>query len=93
MKAAVVRTTDQEVPRYETFELPAGEGPVVNVLAAGLSPRVRSGAAGKHYTTTWFDMLRITDGKVAEHWDSAMKGAPGPVAAKAAPAKGKSKGK
>lgn len=51
-------------------------------------------AAGKRYTTTWFDMFRITDGKVAEHWDSAMKGAVGPVAAAAkpaAPAKGKAK--
>ncbi len=54
-------------------------------------------AAGKRYTTTWFDMFRIVDGKVAEHWDSAMKGAPGPVAAAAqgkaapAPAKGKAK--
>jgi hypothetical protein len=41
-------------------------------------------AAGKRYTTTWFDMFRIVDGKVAEHWDSAMKGTPGPVAAAAA---------
>ncbi len=24
---------------------------------------------GKTYTTTWFDMLRIEDGKIAEHWD------------------------
>jgi predicted SnoaL-like aldol condensation-catalyzing enzyme len=40
-------------------------------------------ASGKKYTTTWFDMLRITNGKVAEHWDSATKGAVGPVAAKA----------
>jgi predicted SnoaL-like aldol condensation-catalyzing enzyme len=50
-------------------------------------------ATGKRYTTTWFDMFRIVDGKVAEHWDSAMKGGTGPVAAaagKAAP-KGKSK--
>lgn len=42
-------------------------------------------AAGKKYTTTWFDMLRIVDGKVVEHWDSAMKGAVGPVAAAAKP--------
>ena len=41
---------------------------------------------GKKYTTTWFDMLRIVDGKVVEHWDSAMKGAVGPVAAAAKPA-------
>ena len=25
------------------------------------------------YTTTWFDMLRIENGKLAEHWDSALK--------------------
>lgn len=25
------------------------------------------------YTTTWFDMFRITDGKIAEHWDAARK--------------------
>jgi predicted SnoaL-like aldol condensation-catalyzing enzyme len=27
----------------------------------------------KKYTTTWFDMFRIVDGKIAEHWDPAMK--------------------
>ncbi|MEO8115953.1 MAG: nuclear transport factor 2 family protein [Phenylobacterium sp.] len=27
----------------------------------------------KTYTTTWFDMFRIEDGKVAEHWDTATK--------------------
>jgi predicted SnoaL-like aldol condensation-catalyzing enzyme len=27
---------------------------------------------GKKYTTTWFDMFRITNGKIAEHWDSAL---------------------
>ena len=25
------------------------------------------------YTTTWFDMFRITDGKIVEHWDAALK--------------------
>jgi predicted SnoaL-like aldol condensation-catalyzing enzyme len=25
------------------------------------------------YTTTWFDMFRIQDGKIAEHWDCAVK--------------------
>jgi predicted SnoaL-like aldol condensation-catalyzing enzyme len=25
------------------------------------------------YTTTWFDMFRIADGKIVEHWDSATK--------------------
>ncbi|MEP7352674.1 MAG: nuclear transport factor 2 family protein [Acidobacteriota bacterium] len=43
---------------------------------------------GTKYTTTWFDMLRVTNGKIAEHWDSATKGAIGPAAA-AAKAKAK----
>ena len=51
MKAAVVRALDR-APRYETFALPEnGEGVVVDVLAAALSPRVRSGASGQHYTS------------------------------------------
>jgi predicted SnoaL-like aldol condensation-catalyzing enzyme len=29
----------------------------------------------KKYTTTWFDMFRFVDGKIAEHWDSALKAA------------------
>ena len=28
---------------------------------------------GQPYKTTWFDMFRIQDGKIAEHWDSAQK--------------------
>jgi predicted SnoaL-like aldol condensation-catalyzing enzyme len=24
---------------------------------------------GKKYTTTWFDMFRVKDGKIVEHWD------------------------
>lgn len=27
----------------------------------------------KRYTTTWFDMFRIESGKIAEHWDPALK--------------------
>lgn len=27
----------------------------------------------KKYTTTWFDMFRIENGKIAEHWDCAVK--------------------
>jgi NADPH:quinone reductase-like Zn-dependent oxidoreductase len=52
--AAVVRSFDNP-PRYEQFKLtaPAGEDQVVvEVLAAGLHPRVRSGASGSHYTSS-----------------------------------------
>jgi len=31
---------------------------------------------GKKYTSTWFDMFRIQDGKIAEHWDNATKPLP-----------------
>ena len=51
MKAAVVRSFDAP-PRYEDFDLPSPRGDddvVVEVLAAGLHPRVRSGASGSHY--------------------------------------------
>ena len=52
--AAVVRSFDNP-PRYEPFDLPAPsdeDQAVVEVLASGLHPRVRSGAAGSHYTST-----------------------------------------
>jgi len=54
MHAAVVRSFDTP-PRYETFQTPepGSEHEIaVDVLAAGLHPRVRSGASGSHYTST-----------------------------------------
>lgn len=53
MNAAVVTSFDQP-PRYQQFAFPrpiAGEQ-LVDVLAVALHPRVRSGAAGAHYTST-----------------------------------------
>jgi NADPH:quinone reductase-like Zn-dependent oxidoreductase len=54
MHAAVVRSFDHP-PRYETHDIPVPAGPnetLVAVLAAGLHPRVRTDAAGRHYTST-----------------------------------------
>ena len=54
MKAAVVTSFDA-APRYEEFPAPAPAGDdemVVDVIAAGLHPRVRSQADGSHYTST-----------------------------------------
>jgi predicted SnoaL-like aldol condensation-catalyzing enzyme len=31
---------------------------------------------GQKYTSTWFDMFRIENGKIAEHWDPATKPVP-----------------
>jgi NADPH:quinone reductase-like Zn-dependent oxidoreductase len=52
--AAVVSSFDH-APRYEPFDLPAPSGDdqvVLDVLAVGLHPRVRTGASGRHYTST-----------------------------------------
>ena len=52
--AAVVRSFGQP-PSYESYDLPAPSGDdqvLVDVLAVGLHPRVRSGASGGHYTST-----------------------------------------
>lgn len=34
------------------------------------------GKPGEKYTSTWFDMFRVQDGKIAEHWDNATKPVP-----------------
>lgn len=54
MHAAVVNSFDTP-PRYQEFPTPVPAGPheiLVDVLAAGLHPRVRSQADGSHYTST-----------------------------------------
>jgi NADPH:quinone reductase-like Zn-dependent oxidoreductase len=54
MNAAVVTSFD-EPPHYQQIEVPDPTNTdeiVVDVLAIGLHPRVRSGAAGAHYTST-----------------------------------------
>jgi predicted SnoaL-like aldol condensation-catalyzing enzyme len=59
---------------------PKVQGPLVAIAAEGdlvVLSFVRPGAdpkdPAKKYTTTWFDMFRIENGKIAEHWDSAPK--------------------
>jgi NADPH:quinone reductase-like Zn-dependent oxidoreductase len=54
MNAAVVTSFD-EPPHYQQSDVPQPTTDtelLVDVLAAGLHPRVRSGAAGAHYTST-----------------------------------------
>jgi NADPH:quinone reductase-like Zn-dependent oxidoreductase len=54
MNAAVVTSFD-EPPHYTQFEVPqpdSDDEAVVDVLAVGVHPRTRSGAAGAHYTST-----------------------------------------
>jgi predicted SnoaL-like aldol condensation-catalyzing enzyme len=65
---------------------PAIERPVVALIAEGdlviiVSARELTDPkdASRKYTTTAFDMYRIQNGKVAEHWDAATKTAEGPA--------------
>ncbi len=54
IKAAVVFSFGTH-PRYEEFPAPAAAGEddmIIDVIAAGLHPRVRSQADGSHYTST-----------------------------------------
>jgi NADPH:quinone reductase-like Zn-dependent oxidoreductase len=62
MFSAVVNAFDQP-PRYQEFDRPTPSGPHdvrVDVLGAGLHPRVRSQADGSHYTST--DELPLVPG-------------------------------
>jgi NADPH:quinone reductase-like Zn-dependent oxidoreductase len=62
VKAAVVSSFDTP-PRYDDFPVPIAtgdDGMLVEVIAAGLHPRVRSQANGSHYTST--DELPLVPG-------------------------------
>jgi predicted SnoaL-like aldol condensation-catalyzing enzyme len=55
--------------------------PLVNIIADGtyvtlvfVQTLPDKANPGKTYTTTAFDLFRIADGKIAEHWDSMRKG-------------------
>ena len=56
-----------------------GDLVVVGVVREMDNPRV----PGTKYTTTWFDMWRIQDGKADEHWDYGTIAAAAPAAAPA----------
>ncbi len=43
------------------------------VVISFVSERTDPNDVNKKYTTTWFDMFRIENGKIAEHWDSSEK--------------------
>jgi predicted SnoaL-like aldol condensation-catalyzing enzyme len=69
------------VRKVKAEPIPARLGiPVVSVVAQGdlvivATPRVVRDAKdpSRSYTTTWFDMWRIRDGKADEHWDCATR--------------------
>ena len=77
-RAAFVEFFGKYVPPKEIE--PTIKAPVVAIVAEGdlvVLVFAREGKDPKDptktYSTTWFDMFRIVDGKVAEHWDPATK--------------------
>lgn len=52
--------------------------PLVSIIAERdmvlcLFERPETGADGETYVTSWFDLFRIADGLIVEHWDPALK--------------------
>ena len=70
---------------FQKFRKPAPieariKAPVVAIVAEGdivILSFARENAdpkdTSRKYTTTWFDMFRLESGKIAEHWDPALK--------------------
>ena len=68
-----VRATRPEREILERLELP-----LIQLIAEGdyvMTSFVRpeKDAEGETYYSTWFDLYRIENGKVAEHWDPMLK--------------------
>jgi predicted SnoaL-like aldol condensation-catalyzing enzyme len=52
--------------------------PIINMVAEGnfvlvCAERPEKDDRGEPYVTTWFDLYRIENGRIAEHWDPALK--------------------
>jgi predicted SnoaL-like aldol condensation-catalyzing enzyme len=70
---AYVRKTRPERPVADKLELP-----LINLIAEReyvtiVFVRPEKDANGATYYSTWFDLFRIADGKIAEHWDPMLK--------------------
>lgn len=68
-----IRKTRPERPIKDTLELP-----LINLIAERdyvmtAFVRPEKDASGQTYYSTWFDLYRIQDGKIAEHWDPMLK--------------------
>lgn len=71
-----VRSSRPERPIQDTLDLP-----LIHLMAEGdyvttAFVRPEKDANGETYYSTWFDLYRIENGKVAEHWDPMLKSDP-----------------
>ena len=68
-----VRRTRPEREIEDRLELP-----LIHIMAEGdyvttAFLRLHEDSQGNGYYSTWFDLYRIEDGKIAEHWDPMLK--------------------
>jgi predicted SnoaL-like aldol condensation-catalyzing enzyme len=71
-----VRSSRPEREILDTLDLP-----LVNLMAEGnfvgtTFVRPEKDSNGETYYTSWFDLYRIENGKIAEHWDPMLKSDP-----------------
>ena len=71
-----IRATRPERAIEERLELP-----LIHLMAEGdfvqtAFVRPEKDSEGRTYYSTWFDLYRIEDGKIAEHWDPMLKSDP-----------------
>jgi predicted SnoaL-like aldol condensation-catalyzing enzyme len=68
-----IRKTRPERPIQDKLELPLINLVAERDLVMTAFVRPEKDANGQTYYSTWFDLYRIEDGKIAEHWDPMLK--------------------
>ncbi len=53
------------------FDAVLADGDLVQLVQ--MRPKPEPGDATKTYPSFWFDLFRVKDGKLVEHWDGALK--------------------
>lgn len=78
-RAAMVGFISRRTPTPKPVEARV-KAPLVSIVAerdivvlSFVREHVEPQDGSRKYTTTWFDMFRIENGKIVEHWDGAVK--------------------
>jgi predicted SnoaL-like aldol condensation-catalyzing enzyme len=68
-KAVPPKTIEARIKAPLVAIVAEGDLVVLSFAREGVDPK----DPAKKYSTTWFDMFRLENGKIAEHWDPAQK--------------------